>query len=88
MLEGATLGGEIILRRLRARFGDRLEGRDLFYQCYGPNRGRMWADFRHAADRFGQASDEAAQDRVVAAAQACFRQLQAWMAQHTSEANA
>ena len=88
VLEGATLGGAIIHRRLHARFGDWLDGRDNYYRCYGPDRGRMWADFKHAADHFGQDSDKAARDRAVAAAQACFRQLQAWMAQQTPDANA
>ena len=79
VLEGATLGGAVIQREFHARFGPRIEGRDHFYQCYGDRRGGMWNAFRQALDRFGEQCGPRAQDRVVSAARATFRDLQAWL---------
>jgi len=79
VMEGATLGGELIVRRLETVFGAWLSGRDHFYRCYGDSRGRMWREFREAADRFGEQQDPPDQDRVIEAARSTFRQLQQWL---------
>ncbi|XOZ34944.1 biliverdin-producing heme oxygenase [Halomonadaceae bacterium KBTZ08] len=79
VLEGATLGGEVIHRRLHTGFGSWLENRDRFYRCYGDERGHMWRAFKQAANHFGQACDPADQSRTIDTARTTFRLLQAWL---------
>ena len=79
VLEGATLGGAMIHRELRARFGDWLTGKDHYYQCYGQERGAMWRRFNGALDQFGTECDSADQDRVIHSARATFHELQRWL---------
>ncbi|HEX2561443.1 biliverdin-producing heme oxygenase [Phenylobacterium sp.] len=58
VLEGSTLGGRVIRKRLRAA-GLPLEGTG-FFDIYGPETGRRWQDFcavleRECADRAAEA---------------------------------
>ena len=62
VLEGATLGGAVVLRGLDPALPHR------FFAGYGPARGRRWRDFRGHLDGL-TGLDE---DRVVAAADRTF----------------
>ena len=44
VLEGATLGGQVLLRHMRSRFGLRQEG-CAFFSGYGERTGAMWKQF-------------------------------------------
>lgn len=79
VLEGATLGGAIIHRRLHTSLGAWLEGRDRFYRCYGDERARMWHAFKQTADQFGHESEPATRERAIESARTTFRLLQAWL---------
>jgi heme oxygenase len=79
VLEGATLGGHLIARDLRARLGPPIAGATCFFDGRGRALGPMWQTFRAALDAFGQTRP---QDRalVLAGAQDAFRALLAWFA--------
>jgi heme oxygenase len=49
VMEGATLGGALVVRSLRAAFLDPPPHR--FFASYGARRGAMWAAFRRSAER-------------------------------------
>ena len=46
VLEGATLGGQLIRRRLRQQFGPSIDNRLHFYSGYGDRTGRQWRLFQ------------------------------------------
>ncbi|MCD0161332.1 biliverdin-producing heme oxygenase [Deinococcus sp. 6YEL10] len=60
VLEGATLGGQLVRRHLEARLGLRGEG-TAFYSSYGPLTGPRWRAFGEALEaRVAQGPDPAA----------------------------
>jgi heme oxygenase len=52
VLEGATLGGQIISRQLRESLGIAAEDGGAFYHGYGSDTGRQWKTFGSAATVF------------------------------------
>lgn len=74
VLEGATLGGKHVLRRM----GDRVPaGAAAYLGCYGADVGVRWNAFRELVRRHVSAADEAA---CVAGAVDTFEALSRWMA--------
>ena len=49
VMEGATLGGAVVVRALRAAFREPPPHR--FFASYGAGRGAMWAAFRRSVER-------------------------------------
>jgi len=79
VLEGATLGGHVIARDLRARLGAPIAGATRFFDGRGQALGPMWHTFRATLDRFGETMP---QDRalVLSGARDTFRAMLAWFA--------
>ena len=81
MLEGATLGGQIISRHVRRTLGLTPETGARFFHGNGARTADMWRTFRAALDGF--AADPATADAVVESANATFRSMRRWcMAGH------
>lgn len=76
VLEGATLGGQVVSRHLRRTLAVTPERGGRFFHGYGPQTGEMWQAFRTATAAFVRTTE--AQDRTVAAALATFRALRRW----------
>ncbi|MCP3103111.1 biliverdin-producing heme oxygenase [Myxococcus sp. K15C18031901] len=80
VLEGSTLGGQLILRHLRRHFGERAPGGFAYFQAHGEEVGARWRAFGEA---LLQASADAASTdfdaRVVLAAQDTFDCFGAWL---------
>lgn len=75
VMEGSTLGGQIISRCLQSAPWLPPDGLG-YFDPYGPATGTMWRHFRiwaEAASKFGSA------DAVIAGAVETFRTLQAWL---------
>lgn len=79
VLEGATLGGQVIGRHLVATLGVTPDRGGRFFDAYGRDTGRMWRGFLDALGEY--AASTPADDAIVAAARDTFRTLQAWCAQ-------
>jgi heme oxygenase len=77
VVEGSTLGGQIIARQLGPRLGLTPQRGLRFFTGYGEHTGAMWNAFRAAADAFGQAHPDSHQT-VVAAARETFETFNAW----------
>jgi heme oxygenase len=68
VLEGATLGGQIISRQVRQTLGVKPSSGGSFHACYGGRSGALWRDFCGAIEaycgtdeqRIGEALNEAA----------------------------
>lgn len=76
VIEGASLGGQIISRHLRARLDITKDTGGRFFHGYGERTGEMWRTFRAAVEVFDASAG--AQDEMVAAAIGTFRGLRVW----------
>ena len=76
VLEGATLGGQIISGHASSRFGYGAQHGAAFFHGYGSDTGAMWRSFGHTLMAFS--ANSATDDEVVAAAVSTFRSLRLW----------
>lgn len=76
VLEGASLGGQIISRHLGARLGITRESGGLFFHGYGERTGEMWRAFGAAVSSFAVTTE--ARDEMVHEAIGTFRLLRRW----------
>ncbi|MBV4477033.1 biliverdin-producing heme oxygenase [Pseudomonas botevensis] len=77
VLEGATLGGQILRREIAARLS--LDGQNgaAFLDIYGAATGRRWRDFIDYLG--GRSMDAAEREAVVAAAHTTFSCFERWL---------
>ncbi|MFK0312536.1 biliverdin-producing heme oxygenase [Pseudomonas sp. NPDC090233] len=79
VLEGSTLGGQVLKRAMAERFGMGPATGTGFFDVYGALTGNYWRDF---LDRLGQASTApAAQAATVQAAVETFQCFEHWLGQ-------
>ena len=78
VLEGATLGGQIIARHLEATLGLRHGEGYRFFRSYGERVGSQWQEFRAELLRASSPSDDPA---IIAAARNTFTLLHGWFVQ-------
>lgn len=77
VLEGATLGGRVLVRHLRQSIGvDGARGASFFHP-YGQQTGVMWRDFCRATERAARGDDSRV--RMVRAAQDAFDAMHRWI---------
>lgn len=82
VMEGATLGGQIIQKELATRLQIEAATGGAFFRSYGDRVGAMWAEFRQAVVRSAESTQT--QDAVVAAAGDTFQKLDDWLAARVS----
>ena len=70
VLEGATLGGQIINRHLRDRLGVEPGTGASFFSGYGPKTGEMWKEFGQTVQAFAETNG--GQDRMIESARQAF----------------
>jgi heme oxygenase len=76
VLEGATLGGQIISRHLRQTLGVTPEQGGRFFHAYGASTAFMWQSFRGALCAFATTADT--QQAVIDSAVSTFRAMRRW----------
>ncbi len=77
VLEGSTLGGQIIHRRLHKTLGTSIAGKTLYINAYGGQTGSMWKKF---LQQFCEASVHTGQEeKVIESAVRTFTLLDEWM---------
>lgn len=84
VMEGATLGGQVITRHLNQHLGLTPENGGSFFNSYGHRVGPMWKDFGAAVTAFSEKTG--ADDEIVDAAKETFDSFARCFAE-TSEAN-
>lgn len=79
VIEGSTLGGQIISRHFREKFGFKREGLE-FFTSYGADVGHFWRDLRDACEIFvgTQAAPAEASDQVIRSAKVAFKSYENW----------
>ena len=81
VLEGATLGGQLIRKHLLAHLDARWHGALRFYACYGDRVGERWRTFQQLLA--GHLPDDPADERLsmaIAAARQTFGLMDNWLA--------
>ncbi len=76
VLEGASLGGQIISRHVENQFGYTATRGARFFNGYGARTGEMWMTFRRAVDAVGGESGR--RDEMIAGALATFVAFRHW----------
>lgn len=78
VLEGSTLGGRIISKRLKDHFGLEVQDKLNYYSCYGENIGVEWKKFQtFMGSEFEDKENEITE--VIAAANDTFLSLHKWL---------
>lgn len=77
VLEGAGLGGRVILRHVAGPLGVTETTGAAYYTGYGDETGPRWKAFTAALEAFGAGAGRP--DRVVAGAVACFGAMERWL---------
>jgi heme oxygenase (biliverdin-IX-beta and delta-forming) len=73
VVEGSTLGGQVISRHLKEKFGlDETNG-SAFFSGYGKETGTMWKNFRDAISNF--ADGDANREELIGAANETFAKI-------------
>ncbi len=77
VLEGSTLGGQILSRKVATRLGLHPGTGASYLSAYGAGTGEMWRRF--CAALIAHAGQHRGEDRIVQAAQDTFAALEAWL---------
>lgn len=84
VVEGSTLGGQVISRHLKQHLGIESDNGGAFYAGYGQSTGAMWKAFGASLTRFSETND--ADDEIVEAARATFACITSWVGRRSSTA--
>lgn len=74
VLEGASLGGQVISRMLSQHFGETIDGADNFFSGYREKTGEMWKEFCEAAENFAAVYSN--HEEIIAAAIGTFESFE------------
>lgn len=77
VLEGATLGGQVLRREMAQRLGVNADNGGAFLDVYGAETGRRWKDFLDYLGRLPL--DTPAKQRAVDAARSTFSCFEQWL---------
>ncbi len=80
VIEGATLGGQIIARHLWRTLGIDALGGGSFHAGYGSDAGRMWQAFRALVTAYNASAAPDDEEHVIHAARSTFDCLEPWLA--------
>lgn len=73
VIEGSTLGGQVISRHLKEKFGFDESNGIAFFSSYGTDTGKMWKAFREAITAFAETSDD--HEAIIKSANAAFEKI-------------
>ena len=80
VLEGSTLGGQVILRTLQPQLGISPQAGGQFFASYGRDIGEKWRDYLAALEQFGERPEAA--DTIECAALDTFAAFDRWFSGH------
>ncbi len=83
VLEGATLGGQIIVRQLQQYLGITSTWGSAFFNSYGPHTGSMWRTFGTQLSAYATTLERTT--TILAAAQQTFRAFDYWLLDMVSD---
>jgi heme oxygenase (biliverdin-IX-beta and delta-forming) len=74
VIEGSTLGGQVISRHLKQKFGFDESSGAAFFSGYGKDTGKMWNAFREAVTAFAD-GDGVNREEIIKAANETFEKI-------------
>jgi heme oxygenase (biliverdin-IX-beta and delta-forming) len=74
VIEGSTLGGQVISRHLKEKFGFDESSGAAFFSGYGKDTGKMWNGFREAITEFAD-GDGVNREEIIKAANETFEKI-------------
>jgi heme oxygenase len=82
VLEGSTLGGQIIAKTIRERLGEDVPC--AFFKGYGKRTASMWREFGESMDDFGASTNS--HHEILGGARDTFASLGSWLSRRKSAA--
>jgi heme oxygenase len=79
VLEGSTLGGQIICQQLTKQFANEIQNKLHFYHGYGQNTQTYWQQFSQIMNHHFRHSHLTDQKLAIQTAQITFEQLRLWL---------
>lgn len=76
VIEGSSLGGAVIARRVEQALKFDATNGCAFFHTYGSDRGAMWRSFRGRLEEFAATAHE---EEIISAAQATFERMRLWL---------
>ncbi|MEO5813761.1 MAG: biliverdin-producing heme oxygenase [Gemmatimonadaceae bacterium] len=86
VLEGATLGGRVILRHIAGPLDLPLDGGLAFFNGYGARTGPMWTSFGRALEHYSDTGGDVSAS--IAGATRCFTAFESWFRSRGTAAGA
>ncbi|MGQ0540752.1 MAG: biliverdin-producing heme oxygenase [Blastocatellia bacterium] len=83
VMEGATLGGQVIMRQLEAHLGITPENGGAFFNSYGANVGPMWKEFGATITAFADGVEE--DETIVNSAKETFDSFRRCFSEETEQ---
>ena len=77
VLEGSTLGGQVISRQVQSRIATSAETGGKFFHGYGNQTGLMWREFCSALREHSDTSQN--RSAIITAAEDTFEKMESWM---------
>ncbi|MBV6495917.1 MAG: heme oxygenase [Acidobacteria bacterium ACB1] len=84
VIEGSTLGGQVISRHLKQHLDISTENGGAFYAGYGQQTGPMWKAFGECLTQFAEGKD--VDDEIVESAKATFASITNWVGRKANSA--
>ena len=78
VMEGSTLGSQLILRHLTSLFGDKIGAADSFFRGHGEQTTSRWREFKRVLDDYGL-ENRSHIPRIVEGARRTFQAIADWM---------
>jgi heme oxygenase len=72
VIEGSTLGGQVIGRHLKQQFDLDASNGAAFFLGYGPETGKMWRGYAEAVTKFAETADR---EKIIAGANQTFEAI-------------
>ncbi|MBK8813055.1 MAG: biliverdin-producing heme oxygenase [Acidobacteria bacterium] len=72
VIEGSTLGGQVIGRHLKQHFDLDASNGAAFFLGYGPDTGKMWRGYAEAVTKFAETADT---EKIIAGANQTFEAI-------------
>lgn len=73
VIEGSTLGGQVISRHLKQKFDLDAENGAAFFSGYGKDTGKMWNEYRETVTKF--AENGANREEIISGANETFEKI-------------
>jgi heme oxygenase (biliverdin-IX-beta and delta-forming) len=85
VIEGSTLGGQILARHVEEKLGLGAESGAAFLRSYGAELGRRWREFGAAVERYAEADPASLAPRILAGANEAFEAFLVWLSPREAE---